>query len=93
MSTLHSFHSICAGFSRTVYIARHNHALTLTYSLHRQVKDFNNVFCKLCGQKVKTEYAAFCCQKCDFVTHLYFAELHRVMGEEDAESLPEKFVC
>jgi hypothetical protein len=84
-------HSRCAGFSRTINIQRHNHALTLTYSLRRQVKDFNHVFCKLCGQKVKTEYAAFCCQKCDFVTHLYCAERYKFKGE-NTESLPEKSV-
>jgi hypothetical protein len=44
------------------------------------------VFCKLCGQKVKTQYAAFSCRECDFVVHLYCAKECR------RESLPEKFV-
>jgi hypothetical protein len=67
-------HSRCVGFPRTVIISEHNHTLTLTYSLHHQVKDFNNVVCKLCGQKVKTQYAAFSCQECDFVAHLHCAK-------------------
>jgi hypothetical protein len=79
-------HSRCVGFPRTVIISEHNHTLTLTYSLHHQVKDFNNVVCKLCGQKVKTEYAAFSCQECDFVAHLHCAKAYR------RESLPEKSV-
>ncbi|XP_059462654.1 uncharacterized protein LOC132191579 [Corylus avellana] len=79
-------HSRCAGFPRTVIISRHNHTLTLTYSLHHQVKDFNNVFCKLCDQKVKTKYAALSCQECDFVAHMYCAKAYR------RESLSEKSV-
>ncbi|XP_059462656.1 uncharacterized protein LOC132191581 [Corylus avellana] len=78
-------HSRCAEFPGTVIISRHDHTLTLTYSLHHQVKDFN-VFCKLCGQKVKIEYAAFSCQECDFVAHLYCAKAYR------RESLLEKSV-
>ena len=85
-------HSRCVGFSRTINISSHNHTLTLIYSLHRQVKDFNHVFCKLCGQKVKTEYAAFCCQKCDFVTHLYCAQQYSLFMGNDLESLLENSV-
>jgi hypothetical protein len=70
-------HSRCAGFPRTMIISRHDHTLALIYSLHHQVKDFNNVFCKLCDQKVKTQYAAFSCQECDFVAHLYCAKACR----------------
>ncbi|XP_059446467.1 uncharacterized protein LOC132178015 [Corylus avellana] len=64
-------HGKCARFSCIIKITRHDHSLTLTYSL-RQLKEplDNNVFCKLCYQKVKTEYAAYCCQKCDYVAHL-----------------------
>ncbi|XP_062165974.1 uncharacterized protein LOC133872481 isoform X1 [Alnus glutinosa] len=79
-------HSRCVGFPRTMIISRHDHALSLIYSLHHQVKDFNNVFCKLCGQKVNTQYAAFSCQECDFVAHLYCAKACR------SESLPENSV-
>ncbi|XP_062166116.1 uncharacterized protein LOC133872572 [Alnus glutinosa] len=79
-------HSRCAGFPRTMIISRHDHALSLIYSLHHQVQVFNNVFCKLCGQKVKTQYAAFSCQECDFVAHLYCAKACI------CESLPEKSV-
>jgi hypothetical protein len=79
-------HFRCPEFPRTMIISRHDHALSLIYSLHHQVKDFNNVFCKLCGQKVKTQYAAFSCQECDFVAHLYCAKACR------RESLPEKSV-
>jgi hypothetical protein len=80
-------HSRCAEFPRNMIISRHDHSLALIYnSLHHQVKDFNNVFCKLCGEEVKTQYATFSCQECDFVTHLYCAKACR------RESLPEKSV-
>jgi hypothetical protein len=78
-------HSRCAEFPRTMIISKHDHVLSLIYSLHHQVKDFNNVFCKLCGRKVKTQYATFSCQECDFVAHLYCAKECR------RESLPKKF--
>ncbi|XP_059460243.1 uncharacterized protein LOC132189518 [Corylus avellana] len=62
-------HRKCAGFSRIIGILSHNHPLTLTYSL-RQVKEDNNIFCNLCYQKVKTEYGAYYCKECSYVTHL-----------------------
>ncbi|XP_059460249.1 uncharacterized protein LOC132189523 [Corylus avellana] len=62
-------HIKCALFSRIIRITSHDHSLTLTYSL-RQVKVHSNLFCKLCYQKVKAEYAAYYCQECNYVTHL-----------------------
>ncbi|XP_059460235.1 uncharacterized protein LOC132189510 [Corylus avellana] len=62
-------HSKCTGFSRIIQITSHDHSLTLTYSLH-QVKEHNRLFCKLCYQKVKAEYAAYFCQECSYVVHL-----------------------
>jgi hypothetical protein len=62
-------HGECARFPRTIWITRHDHSLSLTYSL-RQVKEHNNVFCKLCYEKVKIEYAAYYCQECGYMAHL-----------------------
>ncbi|XP_059460182.1 uncharacterized protein LOC132189461 [Corylus avellana] len=63
-------HGKCARFPRIIWISRHDHSLAITYSL--QVKEHldSNVFCKLCYQKVKTEYAAYYCKECDYVAHL-----------------------
>jgi hypothetical protein len=62
-------HGECARFPHTIWITRHDHSLSLTYSL-RQVIGHNNVFCNLCFEKVKTEYAAYYCQECGYMAHL-----------------------
>ena len=62
-------HSKCDQFPHTIKTKTHDHSLTRTYFL-RQVKKQDNVFCKLCYQKVNTEYAAYFCQKCGYITHL-----------------------
>ncbi|XP_062163726.1 uncharacterized protein LOC133870582 [Alnus glutinosa] len=62
-------HGECARFPRTIWITSHNHSLSLTYSL-RQVKEHNNIYCKLCYEKVKTEFAAYYCQDCGYMAHL-----------------------
>ncbi|XP_059460178.1 uncharacterized protein LOC132189457 [Corylus avellana] len=66
-------HNKCARFPRIIWISRHDHFLAITYSL--QVKEHldSNVFCRLCYQKVKTEYAAYYCQECGYVAHLQCA--------------------
>jgi hypothetical protein len=61
-------HLKCARFRRTVEILTHNHSLTLTYSLP-QFKD-HDIFCKLCYEKVNTEYATYSCQECCYIAHL-----------------------
>jgi hypothetical protein len=62
-------HRKCAPFQHTIKTTTHDHSLTRTYSLS-QVKQQDNVFCKLCHKKVNTEYAAYYCRKCDYIAHL-----------------------
>jgi len=66
-------HRKCALFPHTIKTTTHDHSLTRTYSL-RQVKQQDNVFCKLCRKKVNTEYAAYYCRKCDYIAHLNCAD-------------------
>jgi very-short-patch-repair endonuclease len=82
-------HGECARFPRTIWITSHDHSLSLTYSL-RQVKEHNNVFCKFCYENVKTEYAAYYCQECDYVAHLACAFEYKIGAH--LAWLPEKSI-
>ena len=62
-------HSNCSSFSRTIKIRDHEHPLKLIYSVH-QVKEHASIFCELCHKEVKTEYAIYYCQKCNYAAHL-----------------------
>jgi hypothetical protein len=63
-------HSTCMEYPRTINTSTHDHSLTLTYSLI-QVRKPENELCKLCSEKVKTEYSAYCCLKCGgYIAHL-----------------------
>jgi hypothetical protein len=63
-------HSECTRYPRTIKTTTHDHPLTLTYSLSQEVKNQENVLCKLCRKKVNKEYAAYCCQKYGYIAHL-----------------------
>ncbi|XP_059460180.1 uncharacterized protein LOC132189459 [Corylus avellana] len=64
-------HSKCARFPRIISILKHHHSLALTYSLGQVKERLDNIiFCRLCYQKVKTEYSAYYCQECGYVAHL-----------------------
>jgi hypothetical protein len=82
-------HGECARFPPTIWITRHDHSLSLTYSL-RQVIEHNKVFCKLCYEKVKTEYAAYYCQECGYVAHLACAFQYKKSAQ--LMWLPEKSI-
>jgi hypothetical protein len=56
-------HKRCAEIPRTIKIKLHNHSLNLIYSSHETNKR-NDMFCRICGNKVNTEYTAYSCQKC-----------------------------
>ncbi|KAB1221170.1 hypothetical protein CJ030_MR2G012831 [Morella rubra] len=67
-------HNECAKVRRTIKISKHEHSLTLTYSV-RDVSDSEAVFCKLCSQRLETAYAAYYCQSCTFVAHFECATM------------------
>jgi hypothetical protein len=70
-------HGKCDLFPHTINTKTHDHSLVRTYSLICQVEKQDNVFCKLCYKKVKTEYAAYFCRKCGYVAHLQCAKEHQ----------------
>ena len=59
--------SECAKYRRSIDIKEHHHSLICKFSLH-QVKKRK---CKLCYKKVDTRYAAYCCQECSYILHLW----------------------
>jgi hypothetical protein len=68
--------------STQVKIKLHNHFLNLIYSPH-EINKRDNMFCRICGDKVNTEYAAYCCQQCSYVLH---TECLRSFRDEYGES-------
>ena len=84
-------HSKCARFPHIIKIPSHDHSLTLTYSL-RQVKEHTGLFCKLCYQRVKAEYAVYYCQECSYMAHLacafkYEENVYLKLLHEESEDL------
>jgi hypothetical protein len=73
-------HAKCARYPRTIRTYTHDHSLTLTHSLNQQVKNQENIWCRLCSKKVKTEYSAYYCQKCGYIAHLNCAYTVRHSG-------------
>jgi hypothetical protein len=60
-------HKICAEIPSTIKIKLHNHFLNLIYSPH-EVNKRDNMFCRICGNKGNTKYAAYCCQQqCSYI--------------------------
>jgi hypothetical protein len=83
-------HGKCASFPHTIKTTTHDHSLTRTYSLC-QVKQQDNIFCRLCRKKVNTEYAVYYCCKCDYIAHLNCA--YRVKDSSSTiESTANNFV-
>jgi hypothetical protein len=56
-------HNRCAEIPRTVKIKVHNHFLNLVYSLS-EIKKLDDIFCRICYEKVNKEYAAYYCWEC-----------------------------
>jgi hypothetical protein len=61
-------HQRCARIPRRVKIKLHNHFLNLIYSPH-EINKHDDMFCRICGNKVNTEYAAYSCKKCSYHVH------------------------
>jgi hypothetical protein len=61
-------------FKHTIKTRSHDHSLLRTYSLC-QVEEQDNVRCKLCLEKISTEYGAYYCKKCDYIVHMYCASV------------------
>ncbi|XP_062146781.1 uncharacterized protein LOC133854561 [Alnus glutinosa] len=55
-------HNRCAELPRFAKFTLHNHILNLIYSL-KEFKKHDGIFCKICCNKVNTEYAAYYCLK------------------------------
>jgi hypothetical protein len=88
-------HGICAGIPRIVKIVLHNHLLKLIYSLHEINKLGDIMFCRICGDKVNKEYAAYCCQQCSYILHTECLKHFRdSYGESSAisESVPNESI-
>ncbi|KAK7829581.1 hypothetical protein CFP56_028986 [Quercus suber] len=62
-------HPSCASYVRNVKVIRHDHILRLTISSFK-VNQSVSRFCRLCVQKVDTDYGFYYCSSCDFVAHL-----------------------
>jgi hypothetical protein len=62
------FHRRCAEIPRTVKIMIHNHFFNLIYSPH-EINKCDDMFCRICGNKVNTKYAVYSCQKCSYHVH------------------------
>ena len=87
-------HKRCAEIPRTVKIKVHNHFLDLIYSLH-EINKSDDMFCRICGNKVSKEYAAYYCQQCSYILHTECLRIFRDRyGESSAtsESVPNEFV-
>jgi hypothetical protein len=62
-------HNRCAELPRFAKFTLHNHILNLIYSL-KEFKKHDGIFCKICCNKVNTEYAAYYCLKCNYIIHI-----------------------
>ncbi|KAG6712592.1 hypothetical protein I3842_05G110800, partial [Carya illinoinensis] len=67
-------HGKCTRYPRTISTTVHNHFLTLTCSLHRMVEEKDDILCKLYHRRIKTEYAVYYCQDCQYAAHLQCAK-------------------
>jgi hypothetical protein len=85
-------HSTCARYPRTIKTNTHDHSLTLTYSLSQEVKNQDNVLCELCRKKLKTEYSAYYCQKCGYISHLNCAHWVQENSSVTTESVASNSV-
>ncbi|KAG2706701.1 hypothetical protein I3760_05G115800 [Carya illinoinensis] len=72
-------HRKCRRYPRTIGTTVHNHSLTLTFSLHQMVEEKDDILCKLCHRRIKTEYGVYYCQDCKYAAHLECAQ--RCQGE------------
>ena len=64
-------HARCASLPRRLKVLRHKHPLHLTHSsLEVELHQSQSRFCKLCVQKVNTNYGFYYCSRCDFIAHL-----------------------
>jgi hypothetical protein len=67
-------HKSCANSWFTKYVLKflkikvHNHFLDLIYSLH-EINKSDGMFCRICGNKVNKEYAAYYCQQRTYILH------------------------
>jgi len=88
-------HYRCAEIPRTIKIKLHNHCFNLVYSLPEIKKKHENIFCRICFEKVNTEYAAYYCQECSYTLHtVCLRRFRNLYGELPASSelVPNKSV-
>ncbi|XP_059442048.1 uncharacterized protein LOC132174403 [Corylus avellana] len=87
-------HIKCAAIPRKVKIKLHSHFLNLIYSPH-EINNRDNMFCRICGDKVNKEYAAYSCQQCSYILHTeclrHFRDRYREWSAT-SESMPNEYV-
>ncbi|KAG2664380.1 hypothetical protein I3760_16G079600 [Carya illinoinensis] len=62
-------HLDCASLPLVVKVIQHEHPLDLTYSI--PATQSTRKVCKLCVNRVNTNYAYYYCSSCDFAAHLH----------------------
>jgi hypothetical protein len=81
-------HKRCAEIPRTVRIKLHNHFLNLIYSPH-EINNRDYMFCRICGNKVNTEYASYNCKECSYRVHMKCLKRFRYIYEESSPATSE----
>jgi hypothetical protein len=81
-------HKKCAEIPRTIKIVLHNHLLNLIYSPH-EINKRENMFCRICGNKVNTKYAAYNCEECSYHIHTECLRLSWDMYKEESPTTSE----
>jgi hypothetical protein len=93
-------HKKCVEIPRVVKIKLHNHFLTLTYSILEIIKH-DDLFCRMCYEKVNTKYAIYYCHECRYVAHLKCMKRFRDLYGElyldgkwfvTSDSMPNEFI-
>jgi hypothetical protein len=93
-------HKRCVEIPRVIKIKLHNHFLTLTYSIP-EIKKHDDVFCRMCYEKVNTKYAIYYCHECRYVAHVKCVKRFRDLYGElyldgkwfvTSDSMPNEFV-
>jgi hypothetical protein len=88
-------HNRCAKLPRFAKFKLHNHILSLIYS-PQEFKNRDNIFCKICWNKVNTKYAAYYCLICNYIIHIEcltgFTDMYTAYSSLPAtsESVPSK---
>ena len=89
-------HKRCVEIPHIVKIKLHNHFLTLTYSIP-EIKKHDDVFCRMCYEKVNTKYAIYYCHECRYIAHVKCVKRFRDLYLDGkwfvtSDSMPNKFV-